>query len=340
MKIEENVSLREMTTMKVGGKARYFCRVKNQEELKEALAFVRSEQIPFEIFGGGSNVLVKDEGFAGMVIKNEMKGISFVDMSDGTIEAKVGAGEEWDAFVKLAVEKGLYGLENLSGIPGTVGAAPVQNIGAYGVEVKDVIVGVEVFDTKHDETDFIANEDCHFGYRESIFKTPEGKQYFIERVVFKLRKNGKLRTDYKDIQKYLEKSGKSEFTLQALRAAVLEIRSGKFPDLSKVGTAGSFFKNPIISRDKFQNLLQKFPNLPSFDMGEAGIKIPLAWILDNVCDMKGRTKGDVGLHDAQPIVLVNHGKATAEEIHAFASHVAHVVKEKTDIDIEWEVQKI
>ena len=387
MIIEEHVPLAPLTTFKIGGKARYFCRAQSVADVEKAAASSKEKKIPMRVLGGGSNVLIADDGFSGLVVKIDILGIEFNEHGS-SVEAVVGAGEVWDDFVALCVEKGLYGVENLSGIPGTVGAAPIQNIGAYGTEVKETVLWVEVFDTKSGEVKKLTNEQCRFGYRDSMFKHTEGKSLIVVRVALRLRKTGVPNIGYKDLKEYFYGEFDSSFpkacppisrrggdesasrrisdkkenpsahqneplplrkgelpTLTEIREAVIEIRGRKFPDLKKFGTAGSFFKNPIIPKVQFDALKQKYPNLPGFPLESrisnlASVKVPLAWILDNVCGLKGAVAGKVGLFERQPIVLVNFADASADEVRAFADSVIRTVKEKTNIDVEWEVQSI
>ncbi|MSR71053.1 MAG: UDP-N-acetylmuramate dehydrogenase [Candidatus Taylorbacteria bacterium] len=336
MKIETEVQLANMTTFKIGGKASYFALVKNIDELKEVILFAKEKSIPWAVLGGGSNILVSDDGFAGLVIKIEIKGLGFRE-EGSVVKIAVGAGENWDDLVAMCISRNLYGLENLSGIPGTVGATPVQNIGAYGVEVKDVIESVEVLNTESLETEIILQAKCNFEYRDSIFKKSEGKKYIITRVNFILSQKGIVHIDYKDIKNYFEIK-KIAPTLSEVREAVLEIRKGKFPDLKVFGTAGSFFKNPIIKNTEYQSLLLKYPQMPSYKIDENFVKIPLAWVLDNVCNVKGVKNGNVGQYEKQALVLVNFGGASAAEVKKHAEEIVLCVKEKTGIVIELEVQ--
>ena len=340
---EENVELKKFTTFKIGGPARYFFRVRNLDEAREALGFARLENLPHFVLGGGSNLLASDSGFSGIIIKNEILGVSFTEV-DGDVLAIAGAGEHWDSFVSETVRRGLYGLENLSGIPGTVGSAPIQNIGAYGTEVKEVIVSVEAIDSRTDRLKKFSNADCHFGYRHSFFKTTEGKNFIITAVQVRLKKRGALNLDYKDLKNYFAKTDTVP-TLGLVREVVLEIRRGKFPDLETCGTAGSFFKNPIIPLAQFEKLKKKFPDLPGFFLPTINyklqtVKVPLAWILDNVCQLKGYRKGNIELFERQPIVVVNTGGASAKEAQELAQEVMARVKEKTGISIAWEVEKL
>lgn len=369
LNIRENEPLARYTTLKIGGTARYFVVVVSIDELKEAVLFARKKALPLFVLGGGSNMLIADGEIDALVIKMEIQGVKWIFPGFSIFNfqfskskdrvAVVGAGESWDAFVAETVEKGLWGLENLSGIPGTVGASPVQNIGAYGVEVKDSILWVEVFDVRTGKLVKLSNEECGFSYRDSIFKQEKGRSLIVLNVAFALQKNGIPRLEYKDIKENFklqiesvkQEKAVEQITIQEIRKAVLEIRAGKFPDLAVYGTAGSFFKNPIISQEKFDELKKKFPGLPGFKAHGTGenetntkpprkVKVPLAWILDHICGMKGYSKGNVALFERQPIVVVNTGHATAEEITAFTNSVMRCVKEKTGIDVDCEVQKI
>ncbi|MDO8483117.1 MAG: UDP-N-acetylmuramate dehydrogenase [bacterium] len=339
--MEEHIPLSEHTTFKIGGNARYFFRAKTLEEVREALGFARENALPFFVLGGGSNLLVGENGFSGVIIKNEISGLSFKEDS-GDVLVTAGSGENWDNFVSGCVSRGLYGLENLSGIPGTVGAAPVQNIGAYGVEAKDSVVSVEVLEAKTGAVRNFTTAECTFAYRDSFFKTVEGKSYIITGVTFRLKKEGTLNVGYKDLKNYFSKADVSP-TLQSVREAVLEIRGKKFPDLKTTGTAGSFFKNPVIPLEQYETLKKQYPDLPFFLMSNVNgqmstVKLPLAWILDNVLHLKGFMTGSVGLHEAQPLVIVHTGGGKAEDVRRLAEGVAGKIKDATGIEVSWEVE--
>jgi len=338
MTIEASISLHNLTTFRIGGRARFFCCVTNIHELSEAIAFADREKIPFFVLGEGSNILVSDEGFPGLVIKMDILGIDFENLSGDKVKVKAGAGENWDYLVALTVEKGLYGLENLSFIPGTVGAAPVQNIGAYGAEVKDTITEVETFDTVEKKVKIFTHKACHFTYRDSFFKTKEGKRYIITSVSFTLNSKGSVKTEYKDVKDYFAKKQNKNPSLTEVRQAVIEIRQAKLPDVKKLGTAGSFFKNPIIGKREYQALLKHYPKLPSYNLDTSHVKIPAAWILDNLCNFKGYREKHVGVYESQALVLVNFGNATADEVLQLANAMQKCVKEKTGIDLLFEVQ--
>lgn len=355
LKIESHILLAPLTTFRIGGHASYFCAVSTVDELREAVAFTREKKVPFFVLGEGSNLLVSDKGYAGLVIRMNIRGIKIKDVEGGPAnvvrkELEVGAGENWDSLVAFAVSQKLYGLENLSLIPGTVGAAPVQNIGAYGAEAKDVISTVEVFDIAANggkgALRVLTNEECKFAYRDSIFKHggPHGGAHLIiTKVSFVLEKNGRVNIGYKDVKEVFKDRYSSDVTAEEVRRAVIDIRTRKLPDVKKIGTAGSFFKNPILSAEQFEEFEARFPDAPHFSEsagadGKPRVKVPLAWVLDKACGLKGWQEGAIGTYDKQPLALVNHGGGTAAEVEKVAEHIARVVKEKTGIDIEWEVR--
>ncbi len=343
MKILENIQLAEYTTFKIGGPARFFCSVKSVDDVKQAVTFAKEKNIPFFVLGGGSNLLIADAGFNGLVIKVEIMGIT--NNEDEIISA--GAGEMWDDFVDYTIKNGLNGIENLSAIPGTVGAAPVQNIGAYGVEVGYLISAVNAFDTKEMKEVEISPRDCHFGYRNSMFKHEKGR-YVITHVDFKLKRDGKVSIEYKDLKEYLNKvtadGGNMLIAPLQVREAVINVRWNKLPDWNTWGTAGSFFKNPVVSKEKFDELKNKYPELPGFPEVDANgksngqVKIPLGWILDNVCKAKGVTNGGVGTYKNQALVIVTKVGATATEVVNFTQGLMKQVKDATGITVEAEVE--
>lgn len=372
MKVQKNISLKEYNTFRVGGNARYFVVVKNIEDLKQAVIFSKEKSLPVFVLGGGSNLLISDEGVDGLVIKMEMKGIEFssslrdspesdfstaqlVELlknqtrgsrgNPGIIQVTAFAGEIWDDFVKQTVDKGLYGLENLSYIPGTVGASVIQNIGAYGVEVKDIVDWVEVFDIKTSKIKRVTGNSCDFGYRDSIFKKDKGKNWIVVKVAYNLQKNGKLNLDYFVIarEKFVAIQAlvrEANPCPKSLRKAIIQIRKNKLPNWKKVGTAGSFFKNPSVTKEQLDKLLKKYPELPIYKSGVLNtplFKIPLAYILDKILGIKGCEEGGVGLYKNQPLVLVNHGNANCEDVKNFAQKIQKDIKQKTGLDIDFEV---
>ncbi len=327
MAIEEHVLLAPFTTFRLGGPARYFARAQNIQEIVQAFSFAKEKALKILILGGGSNMLVGETGFNGLVIKIELKGM---EREGNMIVAD--AGESWDALVVRAVSDGLWGLENLSGIPGTVGAAPIQNIGAYGAEVKDTLLWVEAYDRDTGEVIQLQNKECEFGYRTSRFKR-EPEHFVILRAAFSLKKQGTPNTSYKDL------FGAAGLTLAEIRQKVLLVRAGKFPDLTKEGTAGSFFLNPVVSPKQAAELSVLYPLMPQFS-AEGGIKIPLAWLLDNALQLKGLSVGGARLFECQPLVIAVSSGANSRDVAALAQKVAELVQNKLNISIEPEVRII
>lgn len=334
MKIKAHVPLAPHTTLHVGGVAEQFVSVTSRKELHAALAHASNEAMPVTILGGGSNVLISDDGVPGLVIKNEIHGITC--KKQGTVVyCTVGAGESWDAFVAHAVTHGWWGIENLSAIPGSVGATPIQNVGAYGVEVATVIESVEVFDQVTGTIQRLTPAECAFAYRDSLFKHADGRNYIVTAVTFALHTTPTPQLQYADLQNYF--GADASPTLGAVRDAVIEIRSRKFPDWHKTGTAGSFFKNPIITRKHYEALLAKHPKLPMYPVDEERVKVPLGWVLDNMLQLRGVHHGNVGTYKGQALVIVNCGSASAREIDQFATMIEERVYDATGITIAREV---
>ncbi|MFH1402626.1 MAG: UDP-N-acetylmuramate dehydrogenase [Patescibacteria group bacterium] len=341
MQIQKNISLAQFTTFKIGGRAKYFARVKNLEDLKEALDFAKQNQASFFILGGGSNLLIPDTGFAGLIIKMEIKGLhlGIVFPSGRGAEIVAGAGENWDTVVACTTKQGLFGLENLSGIPGTIGASVVQNIGAFGAEAGDNISWVEVFNAKTFALQKLCKKRCGFGYRNSVFKTRAGKDLIVIRVCYKLKIKGKPNLFYAGLQEKLKNRRCGKITSRAVREAILEIRKEKYPDLKKIGTAGCFFQNPIISATAFKKLKKLFPELPSYNLPDGKIKIPLAWLMEKL-GWKGYRDGNVGIHQKHALVIVNFGNGVATDIKKLADKITRDIFSKTNIKIFPEVVSV
>lgn len=333
--LEENIRIASFTTLGVGGPARFFARASSFSMLKRVNSFAKQKKLPLVVIGEGSNVLVSDRGIDGVVMKMEIKGKSWIKERPEEAVLEVSAGEKWDDVVKESVKFGFYGIENLSGIPGTAGAAPVQNIGAYGVEVSEVVSGVEAFDTVREKMVFFSKKECEFGYRKSVFKDDPGR-FIVTSLTLRLSKSAEPVCSYKDIAEKVKDMEKSPDP-QTMRRIVLGIREKKFPNMSSCGTAGSFFKNPIISSQKLEELKEKHPDIPfhSFDPGY--FKVSLAWVLDKVLGIRGRRCGNVGLYENQPLVLVTYDNANASEVISFAEDIQERVLEKTGLNIEHEV---
>jgi UDP-N-acetylmuramate dehydrogenase len=289
------------------------------------------------ILGGGSNILLTGD-FGGLVIKVELKGIQLVDEDENHIWVKVGAGEVWHEWVMYAIGQNWAGLENLSLIPGTVGASPMQNIGAYGVEIREVFENLEALDRKTLEMRTFSSEDCGFGYRESVFKHTLKDQFVICSVTFKLKKAPEFKVDYGAIQEVLKENGVSVLSLQAVSEAVISIRKSKLPDPAEIGNAGSFFKNPTIGYEQFAQLKTEFPTLPGYP-NEDGVKVPAGWLIEQA-GWKGKRIGEVGVHEKQALVLVNYGQGNGEAIKNLSEQVQKSVQEKFGIRLSPEVNFI
>jgi len=338
LKIQENIFLNKITTLRVGGRTRYFTIIKNENDLHEALSFIKSRKLNYFILGGGSNLLFSDGGYQGLIIKNEIKGIKFIDQDNDLVRLEVGAGENLDEIINLSVIRKLFGLENLSGIPGTVGGAITQNAGAYGQEIKDHLISVSGINAQNGKPFCFINKDCLFKYRDSLFK--KNKKFIITTAGFVLSKKPIINIEYGGLKDKLNKINSQVCFSEDIRQAVLEIRNEKLPDWHKIGTAGSFFKNPILIKEKYEELKVKYPNLPGFLDDQGLVKVSLAWILDNICGLKGYKEGKVGLYEKQPLILVCEKGATEKEIKSFSEKIKKIVKEKTEIEIEEEVELI
>ncbi len=337
--MEKNVSLAQFTTFHVGGKAAYFVHVKTLDELQKGLNFCRQEKIPIFILGGGSNMLVSDRGFSGAVIQLKNLGIEILEDNENGVIVKAYAGHEWDAFVEFAVSHGWWGIENLSHIPGSVGGAPVQNIGAYGQEVGNVILSVQAVDKKTGEQKKFSHEECAFGYRKSVFNSTQKDNFIIWSVTFRLSKISNPQIDYPDVKRFFEERNIVSPHLQNIRDAIISIRDAKLPDPRIIGNAGSFFKNLIFSKTEYQMFEKKIQDRlgenaankirdKRFEMPDDAVKVPSALVID-LCGLKGKRVGDAMVHERQPLVIVNTGKATASDILRLAGEVRRTVFEKT-----------
>lgn len=336
MKILRNIKLAEYTTFHIGGKAKYFAEVKSIKDLKEAVDFAKKNKLKTFVLGGGSNVLLPDQGISGLVLAISIGGISFEDRGDQTF-VTVGAGQVWDKVVAKAVKKGLGGIENLSLVPGTVGGAIYQNIGAYGTELKDVLESTEIFDTKKGTIRTLTNSECLFGYRDSVFQKQESKNYIIIRGILKLSGYFKPKINYPDLITYFENKVP---TTSEVRKAVIEIRKRKldYPTTS-TGTVGSFFKNPIITSVDFQKLISDHPDVRGRDIGDGLVKL-FAGQLTEKAGWKGKRIGNVGVSKRHAMVLISYKGAGSKDILEFSKKIQVSVKSKFGITLEPEVKII
>ncbi|MEP7337093.1 MAG: UDP-N-acetylmuramate dehydrogenase [Acidobacteriota bacterium] len=358
--IRENVPLAPLTTLGIGGAGRFFVEVRSEDDLIEAIAFAERQQLRIFILGGGSNVLVADEGFPGLIIRVAIKGIGTGSVSDlslsqkvcdesggsltlpvphrlQTIQVTAGAGEDWDEFVRQCVERDLAGVECLSGIPGLVGGTPVQNVGAYGQEVSETITTVRAFDRQTKQIVELSNEDCRFSYRTSIFNTTERDRYVVLAVTYSLRPGGESAIRYPDLKNFFSDQSDKP-TLAEVRKAVIEIRSRKGmvirPGDPDCRSAGSFFKNPIISREVLARLESEAGEVPpSFPAADGKVKVPAAWLIERAGFQKGYVKGRVGISSKHTLAIINSGGATADEVLALINEIKSRVQEKFSIEL-------
>jgi len=333
MRIEHSVSFKNFTTLQVGGVADTVIWIEDEKELPEALLKTGSD---FIILGGGSNTLAPDGNYSTTVLIPSLATITEKEKDD-VVHITAGAGVGWDALVARAVEKGWWGIENLSAIPGTVGGAVFQNIGAYGAALSDSLVLVRAYDCTAQCVVEFTNQQCAFGYRASIFKKEAGR-YVILSATFSLQKKAQLNVAYKDLEHYF--GGSSQPSLAAVRDAVIEVRKNKFPNLDEYGTAGSFFLNPVVTEAEAKEFRERFPEMPMFTLPEGGIKIPLAWILDNIVHAKDMRVGGAFVWPHQALVVATEEKATARDVHELAKQIQDKVFSATKIKIVLEVRAL
>jgi UDP-N-acetylmuramate dehydrogenase len=336
LKILQNISLKKYNSFGIDVSAKYFAEFSTIGELTELLVHARGKQAL--ILGGGSNILFT-KNIDGFVLKNELKGIQLIKEDAHHFYVKAAAGENWHAFVTHCIRHNYAGLENLSLIPGNVGASPMQNIGAYGVEIKDVFESLEALNRKDNTIHTFSPNDCEFGYRESVFKSKYKNQFVILSVTFRLNKIPVFNTSYGAIEQELEKMHVKDLSIQAISQAVVNIRTSKLPDPATIGNAGSFFKNPTIAAEKFRALERNHLNMPHYIIDDKHIKIPAAWLIEQ-CGWKGYRKADAGVHLYQPLVLVNYNNANGWDIYKLSEQVQHSVKDKFGIELEREVNVI
>ena len=334
---EQQVNLLPHTTFHIAAFARYFARVHSEEGLKELLSEADAFG-PMMVLGGGSNILMTKD-FDGLVLKNEISGIDIIKEDDQHVYVRAGAGENWHQLVLFCVKHNYAGIENLSLIPGNVGASPMQNIGAYGVEIKDVFHELEAVHIGDRTTQTFSKEACAFGYRESVFKGKYKNQYVITHVTLRLNKQPVFHTSYGAIGQELEKMGVKNLSIAAISQAVINIRSSKLPDPDEIGNAGSFFKNPLVGSEQFEELKKLFPSIIGFPAGAQHTKLAAGWLIEQ-CGWKGYRKGDAGCYPKQALVLVNYGRATGKEIFELSEEIILSVKEKFGVTLEREVNII
>lgn len=335
MQIQNNHSLKPYNTFGLEVFTKYFIEANSVEEIIYGLNFSKENKLPVMLLSGGSNMLLTHD-FEGLVLKLSLKGIEIVSENEDFVEVKVNSGENWHEFIQWTLSQDFGGLENLSLIPGNCGTAPIQNIGAYGVEVKDVMTQLSALHIENREVKVFTNEECKFGYRESVFKNEFKGQFILLNVTFKLTKrNHKLNTSYGSIQSELDKLNIKNPTIQDVSRAVISIRQSKLPDPKEIGNSGSFFKNPVISKSKFQELQNQFPDISGYSSGEE-VKVAAGWLIENA-GWKGKRVGDAGVHEKQALVLVNYGNATGQDIFDLSQQIVDDIQSKYGIELEREV---
>jgi len=337
MQIQHNISLQPYNTFGIDVRAVAFAKASSVDELR-AIVRANNGQRPIFILGGGSNILLTQD-VPLLVIKNELKGIEIIEEDARKAVIAVGSGENWHELVLWALHQNLGGIENLSLIPGTVGAAPIQNIGAYGVELQDVFVKLEALELATNKLHTFDKADCQFGYRNSIFKNKYKGKFCITRVFLELSKQHRLNMSYGAIQQTLDERNITNPTIQEVSEAVISIRQSKLPDPAKLGNSGSFFKNPEIPRSQFEQLQKQFPTIVHYDLPNDLVKVPAGWLIEQ-CGWKGKRIGNTGAHKNQALVLVNYGGASGQEVWALAQRIVQSVEEKFGIRLTPEVNVI
>ena len=336
MNIQYNISLKPYNTFNIDVIAKQFATFQSVDELKSIIEEPSFKQQPsLLILGGGSNILFTKD-YDGIVLKNNLKGIELVKEDADFFYVKAFGGEVWHEFVLFCINHNYAGIENLSLIPGSVGASPLQNIGAYGVEIKDVFHELEAYHLLDHSIQTFSLNDCQFGYRESVFKKKYKEQFLVLNVTYKLRKQPVFNTSYGAIEQELEKMNAKELSIQTISQAVIQIRSSKLPDPAQIGNAGSFFKNPQILQTQLLQLKQLYPNIPSYIINEEYCKVPAGWLIEQ-CGWKGYRKDDAGCHARQALVLVKYGNTTGTEILQLSEEIIQSVQTKFGIELEREV---
>lgn len=342
--MKTNFNLQPYNSFGFNAVAKYFIEINDIQQLESLIQSDMFKKEKHLVLSGGNNILFQNEFFDGLVIFINTKGIEILSENGNEVIVRAQAGEDWPDFVRFTVEKGWYGLENLAHIPGKVGAAPVQNIGAYGMELKDNFLQCEAVEVSTGRKRIFTKSDCHFGYRESIFKNELKGQFIITSVDFILKKNAPLHLDYGNIKAYLEQNGIESPTVQQLHDAICSIRDAKLPDVKQIGSAGSFFKNPVIEKSKFEVLQKEFPNIPHYDEPNGLVKVPAGWLIEQTgpstssgTSWKGWRNEYVGVYEKQALVLVHYGGGKGRDIVELANKIQDSVKNKFGIDIFPEV---
>ena len=335
MDVMTNISLKQYTTMKLGGEARYMATADSPGDVVSLYRNARKENLPIFVLGGGSNVITHDEVFEGIVLLNKIKGFEIISETDETTDVKIGAGEVWDEVVEKAIGLGLQGIEAMSGIPGTAGAAPVQNVGAYGQEIADTLISLEAYDSKTDTIVTISADECDFSYRNSIFRDKEKGRYCILNITLRLNKAEPKPPYYASLQKYIDENDIREVNLSVIRVAVLNIRSEKLPDPAELPSAGSFFKNALVEKWKLEELQKEYSDIPNYAMSDGKYKIPTGWLIDKA-GLRGYRSHGMRVYEKNALVLVNDSATGYDDLAAIREEIVQIVFDKFGIKIEQE----
>lgn len=336
MDVHTAISLKNYTTMKLGGNARFVVVAHTPDEVKEIYHNAGEQHLPIFILGGGSNVIARDDGYEGIVVLNRIKGFDIVAENDATVTFKIGAGEIWDDVVKRTVDLGLSGIEAMSAIPGTAGATPVQNVGAYGQDISGVLQSLEAYDSQTEQIITLSAEDCNFSYRHSMFRGDDWGRYCIISITIMLSRNTPTPPFYATLQSYLDEHGITIYTPQVIRDAIIAIRADKLPDPKITPNTGSFFKNAIIEEWKLQELLARFPDMPHFSMpNKHQFKIPTGWLIEQA-GLKGKTFHGMHVHDKNALVLINESATSYADLAAARDKIIGDVRDLFQIQIEQE----
>jgi len=339
MDIHTNIPLKNYTTMRLGGNARFMTDVRTPNEVASVCQNAKKQNLPIFILGGGSNIIVNDAGFSGIVIRNRIPGFEVIADDSTSTTIKMGAGEIWDEVVKRAVDMNLSGIEAMSAIPGTAGAAPVQNVGAYGQEVADTLVSLDAYDIQEERFVALQNADCGFSYRHSIFRGEAAGRYVILSITLKLYKAVPQPPFYKAVQDYFDTHGITIFTPQAIRDAVIDIRANKLPDPKETPNTGSFFKNAIVEDWQLNDLRKEYPDIPTYDMPDGRFKVPTGWLIEQT-GLKGKVLHGMKVHDKNALVLINESAKNYADLAAAREEIIGAVRDKFHIMIEQEPLEI
>lgn len=339
MEIHTNIPLKNYTTMRLGGNARFMTDAHTPEEIAEISRNAKQQSLPIFILGGGSNIIVHDEGFAGIVVRNRIPGFDVIEDNASHTTLRIGAGENWDDVVKRTVDMNLTGIEAMSAIPGTAGAAPIQNVGAYGQEIADTLISLEAYDTQNDSFVTLQNIDCGFSYRHSIFRGQAAGRYVVTSITIQLYKASPQPPFYKAIEDYFAANNITLFTPQIIRDAVINIRANKLPDPKITPNTGSFFKNALIEDWQLRELRNEYPDIPSYDMPDGNFKIPTGWLIEQT-GLKGKTLHGMRVHDKNALVLINESASSYGDLAAARDEISGAVRDKFRITIEQEPLEI